>query len=365
MKVLHIIARMNVGGTASYLFSLLEGLDEKGIDTLLAVGMVPENEKEDRRLNELKFVRVKSLSRAISPLRDLVSLRSINGLINEFQPDIIHSHTFKAGFLVRLKKRPMPIVHTFHGHHLYDPEFGRLSRIVINLVERFLAKRSRKLLTIGSAVGKELLKKGIGQPEQYESIPPGILPLVELNGELVREKLKISRSEFVIVWLGRFTGVKRPDLVVELAKLLPHLSFVMAGDGELRNGIELEAPKNLRILGIQKAAEMWSIADLALSTSDSEGMPLSLIEAQLCGVPVVATNVGSVSEIVEDGVTGLLTSVDAAEISNAISRLAGNESQLKEMGGSAHSRAREQFSQEIMVERHLKVYREITGKVSA
>lgn len=365
MRVLHIIARMNVGGTASYLYSLLEGLDEKGINTLLAVGKVPENEKEDRRLKELRYVRIKSLSRAIAPLRDLVSLLSLNRVINEFKPDIIHSHTFKAGFLVRLKKRSIPIVHSFHGHHLYDPEFGRLFRIAINVVERFLAKRSDKLLTIGSAVGGELLKKGIGQPEQYESIPPGIAPFGELDGESVRKKLNIGLSEFVIVWLGRFTGVKRPELVVELAKLLPHLSFVMAGDGELRNGIELEAPTNLRILGNQKADEVWSIADLGLLTSDSEGMPLSLIEAQMCGVPVVATNVGSVSEVVEDGVTGLLTSVDAFQLSYAISRLARNASKLKEMGDSARLQAREKFSQELMVERHLRVYREITDRVSA
>jgi glycosyltransferase involved in cell wall biosynthesis len=152
--------------------------------------------------------------------------------------------------------------------------------------------------------------------------------------------------------------------VAEVAKRLPHLVFVMAGDGELRETISSSAPQNLKIVGVQGAAEMWAIADLALLTSDSEGMPLSIIEAQMSGVPVVATNVGSVSEIVEDGVTGKLSRVDADDIASSIVELAANPSRLEEMRRAAKSRAGSLFSREVMVDKHIEVYREVLDKVT-
>jgi glycosyltransferase involved in cell wall biosynthesis len=364
MKVLHVIARMNVGGTATYLYNLLEGLETKGVETLLAVGTVPSNESEDNRIEQLRYYRVNGLSRAISPINDFRAFRKINELISEFDPDIIHTHTFKAGLLVRLKKRTVPVIHTFHGHHLNDPEFGLFKRALLNLIERYIAKRAVKLVTIGIRVGEELQRSRIGRINQYESIPPGIKRLKSVDRDFVRSRLNISGSDFVVVWLGRFTQVKRPDLVLELAKRLPHLLFLMAGDGELRKGILSDAPSNLRVIGIQEAADMWGIADLALLTSDSEGMPLAVIEAQLSGVPVVATDVGSVSEIIVDDSTGILTSINLESIESAIVKLVGDSVLLANMGKSATSRATQLFSQDVMVTRHLQIYQEILDKVA-
>jgi glycosyltransferase involved in cell wall biosynthesis len=363
MKVLHVIARMNVGGTSTYLCNLLEGLEAKGVETLLAVGKVPSNEREDSRINGMRYCRINRLSRAISIFDDFCAYKELNKVVREFEPDIIHTHTFKAGFLIRLKKQSVPVVHTFHGHHLYDPEFGLLKRSILNSIERSIAKRAVKILTIGEKIGEELRKNGIGEIGQYQSIPPGIKSLKVVDRISVRKKLEIRKSDFVIVWLGRFTQVKRPDLVLELARKLPNLIFVMAGDGELRERIELAAPKNLRIVGFQKAADMWGIADSGLLTSDSEGMPLSVIEAQMSGVPVVATNVGSVSEIIEDGSTGILTSVDPDAIYGAIVKMVGDTELLEKMSKSAASRAHKFFCQEVMVDTHLQVYREILDKV--
>jgi len=164
--------------------------------------------------------------------------------------------------------------------------------------------------------------------------------------------------------LGRFTRVKRPDLVREVAKLLPEMVFVMAGDGELLDEARGTAPSNLKTVGVQSAAEMWGIADVGLLTSDSEGMPLSVIEAQMCGVPVVATDVGSVSEIVEDEVTGKLVSGIPADLASAISSLVESPNTLQSMGEASKKRAKSLFSREVMVNRHLEVYEEILGKIS-
>ena len=364
MKVLHVIARMNVGGTATYLHSLIRGLDELGVDELLAVGNVPPNESEDSRLGELKFKRVLNMSRRLSFVGDLRAYKELRTLVGDFKPDLIHSHTFKAGLLSRVKSFGVPTVHTFHGHHLYDPEFGWFSRKVMNVIEKALAKRSKKLLTIGTKVGKELLEAGIGSLSQFISIPPGIEELGRVDRRATREKFGIAVPAFVVVWLGRFTRVKRPDLVLEVAKLLPEVVFVMAGDGELLDEVRSTAPLNLKIVGVQSAAEMWGIADLGLLTSDSEGMPLSVIEAQICGVPVVATDVGSVSEIVEDEVTGKLVSGTPPELASAISILVERPNTVQSMGEAAQRRAKNLFSREVMVNRHLEVYEEILGKVS-
>ena len=147
----------------------------------------------------------------------------------------------------------MPVIHSFHGHHLYDPEFGLVKRGVLNFLERRLAKRSAALVTIGKRVRDELLEVEIGEALQFHPIAPGIeAPKVEGASDL-KAKFGISSSETVVMWLGRFTQVKRPDLVLEIAKALPEITFVMAGGGELLESTRAKAPKNVKLVGFQDA----------------------------------------------------------------------------------------------------------------
>lgn len=353
---------MNLGGTATYVSNLIRGETDSGNEVLLATGVVPRGESEDPVLQEIPFTRIENLSREISFARDFWARRNLVKLIEAYKPDLIHTHTFKAGFLVRSIRMEIPVVHTFHGHHLYDPEFGVMKRSILNFIERRLAPRSAALVTVGDKVGKELLDVGIGRSSDYESIPPGIGLIREVSRNEIREKFGLTRDEFTVVWLGRFTRVKRPDLVLEIATKLPEATFLMAGDGELLESIKSKAPANLRCLGIQNRDEMWGIADVALCTSDSEGMPLALIEAQMAGVPVVSTNVGSISEIVEDGVTGHLTVNSANELAEAINYLASDHFKREEMSRIARERAMRLFTVSAMVGAHLNLYdRVVTG----
>lgn len=349
---------MNVGGTATYLFNLLNGLDGSEVETKLVIGNVPSNEKEDSRVEQLDYQRIRGLSRAISPLKDLRARRQLWEIINHYNPDLIHSHTFKAGVLVRSKKTSIPIIHTFHGHHLYDPDYGKVARVVINAIERILAKRSRKILTIGSKVGKELLDVGIGKKSQYQSIAPGVrVPKLSDRSKIV-ERFSLYPDRLNVLWMGRLTRVKRPDRVIELAKHYPEVNFIMAGDGELRIEIEAIAPRNVYFLGVQNSDEMLSLADIVLLTSDSEGMPLTLIEGQMAGVPAIATDVGSVSEIVENEVTGLVTSTQIEQIISSLGRLLGDSMLRSTMAKNARERALDIFSIEKMVDSHIQVYKQ-------
>ncbi len=365
MRVLHVIARMNVGGTATYIANLLKGLEQSGISNLLLIGNVPKGEVEDSIISSLNYQRIESLSRELSLTADRKARREIETVIAAFKPDVIHTHTFKAGFLVRLRKRRIPVVHSFHGHHLYDPEFGLLKRTVLNLIEKKLASRTSVFVTVGKRVRDELLAAGIGEEKQFVSIAPGIAPLELVSDSVVRNKLGFKASEILVVWLGRFTRVKRPDRVIEIARMVPGARFVMAGGGEMLDSLELNAPSNVTFVGFQDKNAMWSIADIALSTSDSEGMPLALIEAQMAGVPVISTDVGSVREVITDGVTGRLASCNVEDLAGKLQQMIDGFENVDEMGKAAQERAQREFSNKVMVNAHINLYYRILGKVES
>jgi glycosyltransferase involved in cell wall biosynthesis len=354
---------MNVGGTATYIANLINGLEGLGVKNLLAMGSVPKGEAEDRVVDLLPIVRVAELSREINPVSDFKAYKNLKKVIDEFEPDLVHTHTFKAGFLLRSRDLDVPVIHSFHGHHLYDPEFSLVKRGILNFLERRLAKRSAALVTIGKRVKDELLEVGIGERSQFHPIAPGIaVPKVDSATDR-RAEFGISSSETVVMWLGRFTQVKRPDLVLEIAKALPEITFVMAGGGELLESCRAKAPKNVKLVGFQNKDEMWKMADIGLCTSDSEGMPLSLIEAQMAGVPVVSTDVGSVVEIVIDGKTGKLAK-DLVGLVEGIKWVTNSIEKSDELSKESKRHALENFTIDQVAGAHLKLYKDVLDKVA-
>lgn len=321
MKVLHVIARMNVGGTATYLFNLLEALGSKGISTLLVVSTVPGNELEDSRLSSLHHERIDVMTRAILPWRDFRALLDLRRVVDNFEPNLIHSHTFKAGLLTRVLRTSVPVIHTFHGHHMYDPDYNGVERWILCKVEQRLAKRAKRLIAVGDKVKEDLIEQGIGLRNQYISIPPEVKVPQLAQRQKILQFLSLDPSKPNILWMGRLTRVKRPDRAVEIAKRLPNYNCVIAGDGELKSSLQNEAPSNVTFLGVKDSNQMLSVADVVLLTSDSEGKPLTLIEAQMAGIATIAIGVGSVTEIVEDGITGFVTSNEITEISARIEEL--------------------------------------------
>jgi glycosyltransferase involved in cell wall biosynthesis len=363
IRVLHVIARMNVGGTATYIANLINGLERLGVKNLLAMGSVPRGEAEDQVVDSLPIFRVVGLTRELNLIKDLKAYKNLKKILDEFKPDLIHTHTFKAGFLLRARTFDVPVIHSFHGHHLYDPEFGLVKKGVLNFLERRLAKRSAALVTIGKRVRDELLEVGIGEVSQFHPIAPGIeVPTVEGASDL-RAEYGISLSETVVMWLGRFTQVKRPDLVLEIAKALPDITFVMAGGGELLESCRVKAPKNVKLVGFQNKDEMWKMADIGLCTSDSEGMPLSLIEAQMAGVPVVSTGVGSVAEIVTDGRTGKLAK-DLSGLVAGIKWVKASIEKSDELSKESKKHALVNFTIDQVARAHLKLYKDLLDKVA-
>lgn len=156
------------------------------------------------------------------------------------------------------------------------------------------------------------------------------------------------------------TSVKNPKLLLEVASRLPDVNFVMAGGGDLLETIKSNAPRNVKVLGWADAATFWSAVDIAISTSDNEGMPIALIEAQLAGIPVIATNVGSNSEVIEDQVTGFVISKSVNELVNAIKGLTSLPDLIKNLGDEGTKRAGNKYSREKMIKSHVDLYREVS-----
>ena len=358
LKVLHVIARFNIGGTARYLTHLLPGLEARGLCPILVVGRVQKGEVEDSSLSSLAFLRLENLGRRVSPLSDFKSYLKLRRIIKKVRPDLIHTHTFKAGFLGRLMYFGIPKIHTYHGHLLTDPEFTKIQLKLIMIVEKFLAIFTKKIVVTGQRVGTDLLAKGVGQPKRYVSIP-GESSLNNLTSrEIARKNLDLT-NEFTVLWLARVTSVKNPQLLVEVARQMPEVKFLMAGDGIDLNSIRAMAPLNIRILGIVDPRKILLAADIFLSTSLNEGIPYSIMEAQAAGLPVVAVKCGALSEVVADGINGYLLEPDAKAIVNKTRELQSNSELLMKFSEKSKAAATNKATEIDFVDKHVELYRNI------
>jgi len=353
IKVLHVIARMNVGGTARYVGDLVKNIP----NSALATGYVQGNEIEDPMTNELPIFRVQHMGRKISPVNDIKAWLELRKLIRDLKPEIVHTHTFKAGLLGRLVSGNHKRIHTFHGHLFEDQSFSSIEKFVITHAERFLAKRTDVLISVGERVGVELRAAGIGKHKKWVSIPPGVTPLPKIDKKQARESLGLDPDALLIGWMARVTGVKNPHLLVEVAKRMPDAKFVMAGGGDLLEEITRIAPSNIQILGWTDASLFWSAVDIALSTSDNEGMPIALIEAQMAGVPVVATDVGSNAEIIENLLTGVVTEKNSITLASAITGMINESGAIELYSIRAKKMSLQKFEIDNMLFKHSNLYK--------
>jgi glycosyltransferase involved in cell wall biosynthesis len=360
MRVLHVIARLNVGGTARYITQLATELPKHGIEVAVATGFVQGSEVEDDSAQSINLIRVPSMGRTINPVKDHFARKQLEKIIAEVKPDIIHTHTFKAGYVIRMKKQPVPVVHTFHGHLLDDPEFSGLKSKIIIEVERMLARKSAKLVTVGRRVSDELLKQKIGYRTQYVNIPPGVVAIDVTPKAQALKNLGLDDSGTPIVgWIARVTGVKNPMRALEVADALPDTHFVLAGGGDLLDQVRATSPANVSVVGWVNAGDLFGVSDIILSTSENEGMPVALIEAQMAGKPVVATDVGAVSEVILNHETGIVTNKNTGSLASAVESLVLDKSTREEMGRLAIARAQALFSVDRMINAHIELYKSI------
>lgn len=372
IRVMRIIARMNVGGPAVQVSGLMRGFDSSEFDHRLYTGFCAADEADylDTVATDVVAVRIEGFGRRVNLGGDIKAFFALIKEIRRFKPQVIHTHTAKAGFLGRIASvvslHSSVRVHTFHGH-LLNGYFGGVKRSLVVLAEKFLAVFTDHLLAVGEKVRQDLLLAGIGSKNRFGLMPPGLSigPLPPKRESC--ESLGLLTNQLQCAFIGRITQIKRPDrfldLVAEIKRRKLEINFFIAGDGELMDSLRKRiAGENLpvTILGWQSDIEkVLSAADIVVLTSDNEGTPLSLIQAGMCALPVVTTNVGSVPDVVLDGVTGLVTSMDIQEIADALEKLVGDASLRAQYGIAAREFTLAHFGVKRLVHDHEELYKNL------
>jgi glycosyltransferase involved in cell wall biosynthesis len=372
IRVMRIIARMNVGGPAVQVSGLMRGFDSIRFDQKLVTGFcaVDESDYLETVATDITAIRIKGLGRSISPRADMGAFVQVVREIRAFRPHIIHTHTAKAGVIGRVASLVSGYssvrVHTYHGHLLHG-YFGKFKTSLVILVERFLAVFTTKLLAVGKKVMEDLLAVHIGNARKFAVMPPGLQLGVLPSREAACEHLGLDPTLMYCSFIGRITKIKRPDRFLDVVVLLhgqfPELHFIVAGAGDLLEYSQQRSVAEglpVTFLGWREDIEtVLAASDLVLLTSDNEGTPLSLIQAGMAHLPIVATNVGSINEIVIDRETGLLTDLSATSLAEAVTKLTSSDSLRDEMGTKAHDYTIQRYGVERLVKDHQQLYEEL------
>ena len=371
VRVLRVIARLNMGGPALHVAYLSDGLRDRGYDTTLVAGSLALGEESMAVVAErlgVPIVTIPELHREISPLLDLRAAYRLADLIREVRPQILHTHTAKAGTIGRLAARllgdagPPIVVHTFHGHVLrgyFDP----VRSTAFRLLERWLARRTTALIAVSPEVRDDLVSLGVAPQEKFTVVRLGI----ELDERVgsdsdgpradTRRALGIPADRFVVGWIGRMTGVKRTDDVLLAVRALRERGvdtvLCMVGDGPDRDAVERRAHqlgivRDSLFLGYQEeVASYYAAFDALILPSANEGTPVSAIEALGGGRPVVATRVGGVPDVVRDGIDGFLVEPgDVDAMAERLSALAADPPLRHRMGEAGRASVHERYSVE-------------------
>jgi glycosyltransferase involved in cell wall biosynthesis len=353
IRVLRVIARLNVGGPAIHATLLTDRLDPTRYESRLVTGRVDAGEADYLQLQgrslDGRIDVLPELGREIKGLQDVRTIAALVRLIRTFKPHVVHTHTAKAGAVGRVAALlcgvPV-IVHTFHGHVLRG-YFSPAKTRVFTAIERQLGARSSALVAVSPKVRQELLEVGVGTPERFSVVPLGLdlarfRDFVPGAGE-ARAALGLPAGAFVTSIVARLVPIKAHDVFLGAAAALhaerPDAVFLVVGDGEERPALEARAAALglgdvVRFLGWRADLELiYRASDAVALTSRNEGSPVALIEAMAAGRPVVSTRVGGVPDVVEDGVSGLLVGMDdPAAVAARLSRLAGDPGLRSRLG---------------------------------
>jgi glycosyltransferase involved in cell wall biosynthesis len=387
IRVLRVIARLNVGGPALHVTYLARGLAERGYETTLVAGDVGRGEASMAFVAQnagVDVVPLRGLSRELSPLRDALAAWRLAQIIRRVDPDVVHTHTAKAGAVGRAAavlagpRRPV-VVHTFHGHVLRG-YFGRTGTWVFRAIETILARVTDRLVAVSPEVRDELVALRVAPEEKFSVVRLGIElePRVSFDGDPadVRRRHGIPPHKFVVGWFGRMTAVKQTDdLLTTLAGVRERgidALLLLVGDGDDRGRLEQRAhdlglARSCLFLGYQEDVAPWyAVCDAVVLTSASEGTPVTIIEALAAGRAVVATRVGGVPDVVDEGETGFLVRPgDTHALAERLEILARDPSRRAAMGAAGRERVLRRYAVGRLVDDVDALYRELLDTTSA
>lgn len=364
--VLRLITRLNIGGPAIQALLLTRRLRDR-YPTVLAAGRAPAHEGEltDPELT----VQHVPLVRELSPLNDLRAVKAVRHLLRSSGSELIHTHMAKAGFVGRIaagRAGNIKTVHTFHGHVL-EGYFSRPIQRSFVFTERWLAARTDALIAVSTEVRDSLLDLGIGTPDRFHVIPLGfdLSKFLEVSSPkgVLRKEMGLSPDVPIVGVVSRLAAIKdHASLLLAIAQT-PEVHLAVMGDGELRSELQeltvnLGIEQRVHFLGWRKdVAGCLSDCSVVALTSRNEGTPVSLIEAAAAARPVVATDVGGVRSVVQEGRTGwLVPAGDVAAISASIARLLNDPHMREEFGRAGREHVTHRFDESRLVREIAELY---------
>jgi len=382
VRILHIITRLILGGAQENTLLTCEDLIRMyGDDVLLVTGppLGPEGSLLERaRGGGVPTVVVPSLRRAINPVHDIPAFWALSRIIREFRPDVVHTHSAKAGILGRAaawRQQVPAIVHTVHGapFHPYQP---RLARLFIAACERWAARRCHRLISVADAMTELLVSAGVAPREKFVTIYSGmeVEPFLQArqHRQTMREKLGYTDAHFVVGTIARLFHLKGHEDILRAAGYLiprfPQIRFLWVGDGVLRPRLECRIRQAgwssyFRLVGLvppEKLPEYLAAMDAVVHPSLREGLARVLPQALLAGIPVVSYDVDGAREVVQNGETGFLVPPrDSMGIALAIAQLIENPGLAARLAEMGRSLCAERFPHERMTAQIRKVYEDI------
>jgi glycosyltransferase involved in cell wall biosynthesis len=409
LRILRVIARLNVGGPARHVVWLTAGLRERGHHNLLVTGSVPEGEQDMGFFateHGIEPVCLPEMSREIT-IKDVVTVWRLYRLFVQFRPDVVHTHTAKGGAVGRMagllyrwltpstlwgRPRPCRFVHTFHGH-IFHSYYGLLKTGLFRGIEKLLALcATDRIITISPQQFDEIHHKfGVGRAKQFSIIPLGLDTTVFADWQKRRARLRqewgAGSGDVLVGIVGRLTEIKNHALFLQSVALCKQahqasrrVRFLVIGDGHLRKPLEEQARSlgiadDVNFVGQRNDPEYFYPAlDIVALTSLNEGTPLTLLEAMANARPIVATDVGGVVDLLgqpraeqkdagfsvrERGI--LVPSKDAAAFSQAMIKLIGDEPLQREMGESGEGFVLQNNSKDRLINDMDELYRELVA----
>ena len=373
IKVLRIITRMNIGGPAIQAVLLFTELNKERFKSLLISGSVGKKEGDMSYLagkQGVEPISVPELRRELNPLNDFVSFYKIYKFIRKEKPDVVHTHMSKAGMVARLAAKfagvPL-IVHTYHGH-VFHSYFNPARTKFFLMIERSLANITDRIITISEIQKDELMKYlHLKDKNKFALIPLGFDLTRLLNqddnyADTLREELGVSKEALMIGIVGRLTAIKHPKMFLEVAKEIKNripekkVKFLIVGDGELKDELvnlsgRFGIKNDVIFTGWRKdLLPIYRALDVVALTSLNEGTPVSLIEALASARPAVATDVGGVRDVVEDGRSGFVVPPnDIGAFSEAAVLLLTDKDKRKKFGLYGREAVRYKYSKERLI----------------
>ena len=382
MKVVHIITRMIVGGAQeNTLLNCIDLIEHFSDDVTLITG--PSEGREGQLLErfnhpQLKIVEASALTRNIHPWQDWKAYRQIKALLKTIQPDVVHTHSAKAGMLGRLaawKLKVPAIIHTVHGAPFHPYQSG-LARRLFAFCERIAAKRCHRLLCVADAMTDLMVEGGVASRERFTTVYSGMAidDYLQANDhrDVVRKEFGFTEDQIVVGKIARLFNLKGHKYLVEAAKSIvaenPNVHFLLVGDGTLRESIvtQIEAggvTEHFHFTGLVPPTDVpryIGAMDLLAHTSLREGLARALPQALLAGKPVLSFDIDGAREVCITGETGILTDAkDINALSAGILELASSPETREQLGATGRAKCREMYSHQRMTERIREIYSEV------